>query len=213
MVTDPDIFAQCTETIIRQVGDIGRMVDEFSAFARMPAPVLKQEDMKQLIRQSLFPQQVAHPDIDYEIEAPEGAVPLRCDGRQVAQVLTNVLKNAAEAIEGRPAPEQGELPRGRVTLRIEDRGSEVVVEVVDNGKGLPAEHRERLTEPYMTTRAKGTGLGLAIVRKIMEDHGGRLALEDVESGGARVRLEFARSAAAPAEDAAPESRKAAGHGV
>jgi two-component system nitrogen regulation sensor histidine kinase NtrY len=213
VVTDPDIFAQCTETIIRQVGDIGRMVDEFSAFARMPAPVLKQEDMKQLVRQSLFPQQVAHPDIDYEVAAPEGAVPLRCDGRQVAQVLTNVLKNAAEAIEGRSQPEQGEPPRGRIALRIEDRGSEVAVEVVDNGKGLPAEHRERLTEPYMTTRAKGTGLGLAIVRKIMEDHGGRLALEDAEDGGAKVRLEFSRGAAASAEDSAAEPRKAAAHGV
>jgi two-component system nitrogen regulation sensor histidine kinase NtrY len=213
VVTDPDIFAQCTETIIRQVGDIGRMVDEFSAFARMPAPVLKQEDMKQLIRQSLFPQQVAHPDIDYVIEAPDGPTPLRCDARQVAQVLTNVLKNAAEAIEGRTPPENGVLPRGRIELRVAAPGGQAVVEVIDNGKGLPAEHRDRLTEPYMTTRAKGTGLGLAIVRKIMEDHGGRLVLEDAETGGAKVRLEFAVGAAAPADEATPESRKAAGHGV
>lgn len=213
VVTDPEVFSQCTDTIIRQVGDIGRMVDEFSAFARMPAPVLKQEDVRQLVRQSVFPQQVAHPEIDYAAALPPNPVPLRCDARQIAQVLTNVLKNAAEAIEGRPAPERGELPRGRIAVRVEDSGAQVGIEVIDNGKGLPAEHRDRLTEPYVTTRAKGTGLGLAIVRKIMEDHGGRLILDDAEGGGARVRLEFVRAGAASDQAAAPEARKAAGHGL
>jgi two-component system, NtrC family, nitrogen regulation sensor histidine kinase NtrY len=210
VTTDPEVFAQCTDTIIRQVGDIGRMVDEFSAFARMPAPVFKQEDLRQLVRQNVFAQQVAHPEIEYAVELPEAPTPLRCDARQVAQVLTNLLKNAAEAIEGRPVPaDGGEPPRGQIAVRVLDRAGEVVVEVADNGRGLPAEHRDRLTEPYVTTRMKGTGLGLAIVRKIMEDHGGRLSLEDGEGGGAKVTLTFVRPAAA-AEDSVEAKRAAHG---
>jgi two-component system nitrogen regulation sensor histidine kinase NtrY len=191
---DPETFTTCTDTIIRQVGDIGRMVDEFSSFARMPRPTVQPEDAKELCQQALFLQRNGHAAIHYRSELPDHRVPLICDRRQVSQVLTNILKNAAEAIEGR-APKPGiVLPPGEISLSLKDDGAIVRIVVEDNGKGLPIEGRERLTEPYMTTRSKGTGLGLAIVKKIMEDHGGHLTLEDREGGGARISLVFHRDA-------------------
>ena len=191
---DPETFSICTDTIIRQVGDIGRMVDEFSSFARMPRPTVQAEDAKQLCQQALFLQRNGNPDIRYVSTLPDHPVPLNCDRRQVAQVLTNILKNAAEAIEGRDAAPGQALPPGEITLTLRDDGATVRIVVEDNGKGLPKQGRERLTEPYMTTRSKGTGLGLAIVKKIMEDHGGFLALDDRDGGGARVSLVFRRDA-------------------
>jgi len=200
---DPDTFSTCTDTIIRQVGDIGRMVDEFSSFARMPRPTVQPEDAKELCQQALFLQRSGNADIRYHAHLPEQAVPLICDRRQVSQVLTNILKNAGEAIEGREAKPGETLPPGEISLTLKDEGAAVRIVVEDNGKGLPVEGRERLTEPYMTTRSKGTGLGLAIVKKIMEDHGGLLALEDREGGGARISLVFRRDAKeiAPAHQA------------
>ncbi|MEQ8965162.1 MAG: PAS domain-containing sensor histidine kinase [Azospirillaceae bacterium] len=192
--TDPETFQICTDTIVRQVGDIGRMVDEFSAFARMPSPVMKEEDLVVLCQQAVALQRTAYPEIDFALEVPEERPPVPCDSRQVAQVLTNLLQNALDAIEGRQAEgEDGEaapLPQGRIAMSVvfEDKAATVTIE--DNGRGLPVEERDRLTEPYVTTRAKGTGLGLAIVKKIMEDHGGRLVLGDRPGGGARVRLVF-----------------------
>lgn len=191
---DPETFSICTDTIIRQVGDIGRMVDEFSSFARMPRPTVKPEDAKELCQQALFLQRNGNPDIRYVSTLPDRAVPLICDRRQVSQVLTNILKNSAEAIEGREAAPGQTLPPGEITLTLRDEDATVRIIVDDNGKGLPKEGRERLTEPYMTTRSKGTGLGLAIVKKIMEDHGGYLALDDREGGGARISLVFRRDA-------------------
>jgi two-component system nitrogen regulation sensor histidine kinase NtrY len=191
---DPETFSICTDTIIRQVGDIGRMVDEFSSFARMPRPTVKPEDAKELCQQSLFLQRQGNPDIRYVSTLPDHPVPLICDRRQVSQVLTNILKNSAEAIEGREAAPGQTLPPGEITLSLRDDDATVHIIVDDNGKGLPKEDRERLTEPYMTTRSKGTGLGLAIVKKIMEDHGGYLALDDREGGGARISLVFRRDA-------------------
>ncbi|HYD04170.1 MAG TPA: ATP-binding protein, partial [Reyranella sp.] len=191
---DPDTFSTCTDTIIRQVGDIGRMVDEFSSFARMPRPTVQPEDAKELCQQALFLQRNGNPDMTYRVTLPDQPVPLICDRRQVSQVLTNILKNAAEAIEGRQAKPGEVLPKGEISLDLRDEGATVRIVVEDNGKGLPVEGRERLTEPYMTTRSKGTGLGLAIVKKIMEDHGGLLALEDREGGGARISLVFRRDA-------------------
>ncbi|MFO1080803.1 MAG: PAS domain-containing sensor histidine kinase [Reyranellaceae bacterium] len=201
---DPDTFSICTDTIIRQVGDIGRMVDEFSSFARMPRPTVKPEDAKELCQQALFLQRNGNPDIRYVVQLPEQGVPLMCDRRQVAQVLTNILKNSAEAIEGRDPPAGSDvLPPGEISLSLQDDGGTVRIVVEDNGKGLPKVGRERLTEPYMTTRSKGTGLGLAIVKKIMEDHGGLLALDDREGGGARISLVFRRDAKEVASAAAP----------
>jgi two-component system nitrogen regulation sensor histidine kinase NtrY len=189
VTTDPEVFQQCTDTIIRQVGDIGRMVDEFSSFARMPVPVMRKENAQELIHQAVFLQRVAHPQITFETSAPSESVKFECDGRLVSQALTNVLKNATEAIGAREAV-GGEEP-GRIAIVLDANGERVTFRVADNGIGLPAEHRHRLTEPYVTTRAKGTGLGLAIVRKILEDHGGEIALSDRgEEDGAEVRLSF-----------------------
>jgi two-component system nitrogen regulation sensor histidine kinase NtrY len=191
---DPETFSICTDTIIRQVGDIGRMVDEFSSFARMPRPTVQPEDAKELCQQALFLQRNGNPEIRYVSTLPDHPVPLICDRRQIAQVLTNILKNSAEAIEGREAAAGQVLPPGEITLTLHDEAATVSIVVEDNGKGLPKEGRERLTEPYMTTRGKGTGLGLAIVKKIMEDHGGYLGLDDREGGGARISLVFRRDA-------------------
>jgi two-component system nitrogen regulation sensor histidine kinase NtrY len=188
ITSDPETFTVCTDTIVRQVGDIGRMVDEFSSFARMPAPVKKPEDLVQIGRQAVFLQQSAHPQIEYRTRFPDPPPVLPCDGRQISQALTNLLQNAADSIEARRA--EGRDEPGVIELIIEVERRRVVVTVEDNGRGLPAHQRERLTEPYVTTRAKGTGLGLAIVKKIMEDHDGNLVLDDRSGGGAAVRLVF-----------------------
>jgi len=202
--TDPEIFEQCTQTIIRQVGDIGRMVDEFSSFARMPQPVMAVEDICEFIKHAVFLQRVANPQITYAVLVPDEAVSVECDGRLVSQALTNVLKNAGEAVRARFGidGDEGQLADGgRIEIRIVQDAGRVSVEVADNGIGLPKEDRNRLTEPYVTKRVKGTGLGLAIVKKIMEDHKGSLSLEDAaktdETGatrdsGALVRLSFPR---------------------
>jgi two-component system nitrogen regulation sensor histidine kinase NtrY len=189
IVTDPEVFKQCTDTIVRQVGDIGRMVDEFSSFARMPTPVMRRENAQELLQQAVFLQRVAHPGITFSTAAPKEPVHFEGDGRLISQALTNVLKNAGEGIAARIA--KGDDEPGKVTIAVVPNGVTFAFRVTDNGIGLPPEHRHRLTEPYVTTRAKGTGLGLAIVRKIMEDHGGDISLADVEGGeGAEVTLTF-----------------------
>jgi two-component system, NtrC family, nitrogen regulation sensor histidine kinase NtrY len=186
--SDPETFAICTDTIIRHVEDIGRMVDEFSSFARMPAPTIKNENLLDICRQPVFLQRNAQTDIDFELIAPDPAITVACDARLVGQALTNLLKNAVESIQGRSGADD-ELPRGHIVVRVLAMDGHASVAVEDNGKGLPQQERERLTEPYVTTRAKGTGLGLAIVKKIMEEHGGGLVLED-RDGGATVKLLF-----------------------
>jgi two-component system nitrogen regulation sensor histidine kinase NtrY len=188
--TDPDVFAQCTDTIIRQVSDIGRMVDEFSSFARMPAPVMRRENIVELLQQAVFLQRVANPQIAFDTKLPAKPIQVECDGRLVSQAMTNVLKNAVEAIHSREA--EGDDRPGRIDVTMASEGDRVGLTVLDNGIGLPPEHAHRLTEPYVTTRAKGTGLGLAIVRKIVEDHGGEISLTnrggDIQ--GAEIRLIF-----------------------
>ncbi|NOT41528.1 MAG: PAS domain-containing sensor histidine kinase [Alphaproteobacteria bacterium] len=210
ITTDPEVFEQCTQTIIRQVGDIGRMVDEFSSFARMPQPVMRDEDIGDLIRHAVFLQRVALPQITFALLTPDEPIHVECDGRLVSQALTNVLKNAGEAVRakfGKEGDEEHPLTDGgRIEIRLVQDPLRVGIEVIDNGIGLPKEDRNRLTEPYVTKRVKGTGLGLAIVKKIMEDHKGALALEDApktdETGstresGALVRLTFPRRLAVP----------------
>ncbi|MEK9671493.1 MAG: PAS domain-containing sensor histidine kinase [Rhodospirillaceae bacterium] len=194
--TDPETFATCTETIVRQVEDIGRMVDEFSSFARMPRATMETENLGKLVKDVVFLEKIRNPNIELTDKYPDHDVMLRCDRRQVTRALTNILKNAIEAVESRMAHVAEIANEGRVVLTVEDDRSTdeangaIRVIVEDNGKGLPVEDRERLTEPYVTTRSKGTGLGLAIVHKIMEDHDGQLILEDRPGGGARITLVF-----------------------
>ena len=184
--SDLETFEACTDTIIRHVGDIGRMVDEFSAFARMPTPVIRPENLGELARKLKFSRAEAYPAIDFELAVPETPVLANCDERLIGQALTNLLQNAIEAIEGREGGVP--LPRGNVRIVVSETTFDAMICVEDNGKGLPVEERERLTEPYVTTRVKGTGLGLAIVKKIMEDHAGNLGLHDRQEGGTRVSL-------------------------
>jgi two-component system nitrogen regulation sensor histidine kinase NtrY len=194
---DGGIFKQCTDTIVRQVDDIKRMVDEFSRFARMPKPVMTQEDVADAVRQVVFLQRVGSPDIDIDLEIAEDPMPARFDRRLISQALTNIIKNATEAIAAVPADTLG---RGHIRVWAAREGEDIVIDVVDNGIGLPKENRSRLLEPYVTTREKGTGLGLAIVGRILEDHGGRIELADAAdkiSGqrGAWMRLTFAAESA------------------
>jgi two-component system nitrogen regulation sensor histidine kinase NtrY len=196
--TDPETFAICTDTIIRQVGDIGRMVDEFSSFARMPAPVMKPEKLQDITRQAVFLQRTANSEIEFTVEIPTEPVEISCDSRQISQALINLLQNAVDSIHARQVAQAGDsaVPDpGRILVTLQSRGNRTILSVLDNGKGLPKEGRESLTEPYVTTRAKGTGLGLAIVKKIMEDHAGELLLQDGPTGGACVGLVFIGRAA------------------
>jgi two-component system nitrogen regulation sensor histidine kinase NtrY len=186
---DRDIFDQCTDTIVRQVDDIKRMVDEFSSFARMPKARLEPDDLADCARRILFLMRVAHPDIEIEDNLPDAPYVVRFDRRLLSQALTNIIKNATEGIATRLETDAF-APHLSLTLHTSEKG-EAVVDVDDNGKGFPVENRQRLLEPYMTTRAEGTGLGLPIVAKILEDHGGGLDLLDAPGGqGARVRLRF-----------------------
>ncbi len=197
---DRDVFDQCTDTIIRQVGDIGRMVDEFSSFARMPKPVVDSQDLAETTRQTVFLMRVGHPEVAFEAEIPP-SLPARFDRRLISQALTNILKNAAEAIEAVPADERGQ---GRIRIKADRAGEDLVIDIIDNGTGLPQERRSRLLEPYVTTREKGTGLGLAIVGKIMEEHGGGIELYDAPEGrGAWIRLRI--RAEGPKPEAAPRA--------
>lgn len=210
---DREVFDQCTDTIIRQVGDIGRMVDEFSSFARMPKPVAEAQDVAETARQVVFLMRVGNPDIVIDFEVPDAPVIARFDRRLISQALTNIVKNATEALAAVPPEERTEAPRIRVDLSADER--RVTIDVIDNGKGLPTENRARLLEPYVTTREKGTGLGLAIVGKIMEEHGGGIELLDAPQGrGAWIRLTFSRDGGSASlnNNGAGETSPTAGHG-
>src|ERR1700733_10893068 len=213
IVDDPAVFEQCTETIVRQVDDIKRMVDEFSRFARMPKAVVSDEDVADTLRQVVFLLRVGHPDIDFEVDLAAETMPARFDRRLISQALTNIIKNAAEAIGAVPP---GQLDRGRISGRAQRDGKEVVIDVIDNGIGLPKENRARLLEPYVTTRDKGTGLGPALVGRISEEHGGRLELRDASekipgARGAWMQLRFSAEpvVAASANGSPGEPRAAA----
>jgi two-component system nitrogen regulation sensor histidine kinase NtrY len=187
--SDKVTFERLTGTIVRQVGDLRRMVDEFSNFARMPKPVFRDENVHEIARQALFLHEVAHPGLTFVLDPPEGEFRMVCDRRQLAQALTNVVKNGVEAIEGRKNRGEHSLAGDRVELRLHEEDSHLIIDVLDTGVGLP-EDRERLTEPYMTTRVRGTGLGLAIVKKIVEEHVGEIAFLDRPGGGTHVRIAF-----------------------
>jgi two-component system nitrogen regulation sensor histidine kinase NtrY len=195
-----DAFANSTNTIIRQVDSIGRLINEFSAFARMPAPVFALESGSELVRQAVHLQQGARPEIRFETRLPDADVRLYCDAQQVAQALTNLLQNAVESVLERLKQQENGATPGWVMVKLDETRDRCLIEVHDNGGGLP-EPTERLTEPYVTMRATGTGLGLAIVKKIMEEHGGSLTLRNRTAGGACAALAFPASGA-PHEAAA-----------
>jgi two-component system nitrogen regulation sensor histidine kinase NtrY len=185
-------FAKLTDTIVRQVGDLRRMVDEFSSFARMPKPVFREESLLDIARQTLFLHEVAKPDIRFKLKHPGKLPALVCDRRQLGQALTNLVKNAVEAVEAREGDRQGLV---EMAIRTGEDG-QMLLDIADNGIGLPAE-RERIVEPYMTTRSRGTGLGLAIVKKIVEEHFGTMAFADRKGGGTVVTLCFDMATLAP----------------
>jgi two-component system nitrogen regulation sensor histidine kinase NtrY len=194
---DPAVFQQCTETIVRQVDDIKRMVDEFSQFARMPKAVIGSEDIADVVRQVVFLQRVGNPDIQIDLDLGDESMPARFDRRLISQALTNIVKNATEAVAAVPPAERG--GQGHIRVSAVREGPEIVIDVIDNGIGLPKESRSRLLEPYVTTREKGTGLGLAIVGRIVEEHGGRIELNDAAQKipgqrGAWIRLSFVAEA-------------------
>src|SRR3954470_23053198 len=202
IIEDKGIFEQCTDTIVRQVDDIRRMVDEFSRFARMPKPVMEGEDVADTVRQAVFLMKVGHPDLDIETDIKQDPMRAQFDRRLISQALTNIIKNATEAIEQVP-PE--ELGKGRIDVIAARESDDIVIDVIDNGIGLPKVSRARLLEPYVTTRQKGTGLGLAIVGRVLEDHGGRIELKDASDfrpgqRGAWMRLRFAVSGQAAKAD-------------
>ncbi len=187
ITSDPATFTRLTDTIVRQVGDLRRMVDEFSSFARMPKPVFREEYLVDIARQALFLHEVAHPAITFTLEASDQQPIMICDRRQLGQALTNIVKNAVEAIAQLP---DGENATGSIAMAIMvSPDGMICIEIADSGVGLPIE-RDRLVEPYMTTRAGGTGLGLAIVKKIVEEHLGTMAFSDRPRGGTIVSLWF-----------------------
>ncbi|WP_408015275.1 sensor histidine kinase NtrY-like [Sandaracinobacteroides hominis] len=193
-----DIFDELTDTIIRQVGDLRRMVDEFSAFARMPTPSFQPESITDIARQAMFLAEVATPNVKFRLQAIDDLPSFVCDRRQIGQAFTNLLKNASEAIAS-----MSETATGEVDVQIFLQAGDLVVEIADTGCGIPGELRDRLFEPYVTTRQRGTGLGLAIVKRIIEDHHGHLALANRAGGGAVARMEF-NLAANRALDSHPE---------
>jgi two-component system nitrogen regulation sensor histidine kinase NtrY len=195
----PELFEELTSTIIRQVGELRKMVDEFSSFARLPKPVFRGEDIVALTRQALFLQEVSRPDIGFSFSADEGVETIACDRHQFGQAMTNVLKNAVEAIDAR-ASEQGEGFKGAIAVALRSFDDRVEVSIADNGIGLPID-RDRIVEPYVTTRDKGTGLGLAIVNKIVEEHSGEMSFSGNADGGATVSISFARDPMAGRQEA------------
>jgi two-component system nitrogen regulation sensor histidine kinase NtrY len=203
VTSEPETFERLTGTIVRQVGDLRRMVDEFSNFARMPKPVFREEDVHEIARQALFLHEVAHPAISFALDPPTGDFRMVCDRRQLAQALTNVVKNGVEAIESRRNRGEHSLAGDRVELKLHETDGLLVIDVLDTGIGLP-EDRERLTEPYMTTRVRGTGLGLAIVKKIVEEHMGEIAFLDRPGGGTHVRISFDIAKLAPLASDQPQ---------
>jgi two-component system nitrogen regulation sensor histidine kinase NtrY len=188
ITTDRETFERCTDTITRQVADIGRMVEEFSGFARMPKPTFGRFNLVDMVESVAFSQRMTTPQISVTVTAPPHPVETLGDERMLAQALTNIVKNAAEAVDRHIEASGG--GKGAVSIDVFMDGEEVQVTVRDNGGGFPTEDRERLLEPYVTTRKNGVGLGLAIVNRIVEDHGGRIWLgdNDLAQTGARVDI-------------------------
>lgn len=199
-LADQQVFDKCTDTIVRQVEDIKRMVDEFSTFARMPKPSMRQEDICEILKQAVFLQQVANPDIQFELSLGDKPIWLNLDSRLISQAVINVIKNAIESLRGGDEDEKRieKVEEPQIAVFIDQTNDQVTVTIRDNGPGFPPELISRLKEPYVTTRKKGTGLGLAIVDRIMKDHMGELHLFNAGNHtGACVSLSFHTSTLAP----------------
>ncbi len=215
ITTDRETFEKLTDTIVRQVGDIKTMVDEFASFARIPKPEIEPVDIREAVQEPVILFRESHPAVSYEFKAPKEPLIVACDRRLITQALTNLVKNATESVQtAGEAPGRGPSWRGLVQATLKQSGQQIVIEVIDNGLGLPKQNRARLLEPYVTTKGnKGTGLGLAIVQKITEQHGGRLTLEDAPADsdgrrGALVRITIPMRTARPparAENGSVES--------
>ncbi|MEQ8737459.1 MAG: PAS domain-containing sensor histidine kinase, partial [Hoeflea sp.] len=175
---DRAVFDQCTTTIVRQVEDIGRMVDEFSSFARMPKPSKSKVDLRDILKDAVFLREVSRSDIEFVRKLPDEPMEGQFDPRMLGQAFGNLIKNATEAIDAVPSDAERNGRTIVVRAAVSSDGQDYVVDIIDNGRGLPGENRHRLLEPYMTMREKGTGLGLAIVKKIVDDHGGVIQLRD-----------------------------------
>ena len=193
IVEDREIFEKCTDTIIRQVGDIGRMVDEFSSFAQLPKPNMENNDVRNVVREAVFLFQVSQPNIHFTVNVPGEEVIGWIDRRLINQAVTNLVKNASEAITARSEQPNMKSYKGQIDVNVKTNKKNIIIEVIDNGCGLPKKNRNRLKEPYMTTREKGTGLGLAIVQRITEQHQAHLVLEDAPHctegiSGAKISL-------------------------
>jgi two-component system nitrogen regulation sensor histidine kinase NtrY len=211
---DREIFDRCTDTIIKHVGDIGRMVDEFSSFARMPSAVFEEHDVRDIVKEASILFQMSKPEIEYAVHIPDHAIEVLCDRRLLTQAVTNLVKNASEAIESfQQTLSPQDVEKGRVEIRLGSADQRFTIDVIDNGCGLPKENRHRLVEPYITTRQKGTGLGLAIVQRITEQHGGVLELKDAadlpgHERGAWIRMSMPVAHGAEAVlEAADDKRK------
>ena len=203
ITTDREVFDKCTETIIRHVGDIGRMVDEFSSFARMPQAVFEEQDIREIVREAVILFQMSRPEIEFRLDVQDEPILALCDRRLLTQAVTNLVKNASEAVDAYQHANGETGEKGRVVIRLRSSDHRVVIDVIDNGCGLPKENRHRLVEPYVTTRQKGTGLGLAIVHRITEQHGGTLELADAPASegyahGARISISMPVSVGADA---------------
>jgi two-component system nitrogen regulation sensor histidine kinase NtrY len=211
---DRAVFDQCTDTIVRQVEDIGRMVDEFSAFARMPKPSKAPSDLRDILKDTVFLREMGSQDIRFIREWGDEPLLGAFDARMLGQAFANLVKNAVEAIEAIPEGETRDEYKILVRAGIDERSDRIIVDIIDNGKGLPQENRHRILEPYMTMREKGTGLGLPIVKKIIEEHGGHLELHDAPADfdhghGAMMRVLLPRTDAAAEE----VDGKVSAHGV
>lgn len=187
---DQENYIKYIDTIAKHVADIGRMVEEFVSFARMPTPVFTNEDFAAIIKKSVFSAQVTNPAIEYELVLPDALVTLHCDERQISQIMTNLLKNAAEAVEARLLERPTEITKGLVKVMLSCKEDKIILLIEDNGIGFPPGQIQKMFEPYVTTRSKGTGLGLSIVKKIVEEHKGLINIENISGGGARVTLSF-----------------------
>jgi two-component system nitrogen regulation sensor histidine kinase NtrY len=196
---DRAVFDQCTDTIVRQVEDIGRMVDEFSSFARMPKPSMESVDLRQILKDTVFLREMGNSHVRFIRDWGDAPLMGAFDARMLGQAFTNLVKNAEEAIEAIPSDERRDEAKIEVRAYEDAAAGRLVVDVIDNGKGLPHENRHRILEPYMTMRDKGTGLGLPIVKKIIEEHGGQLELHDAppefdKGKGAMIRVLLPRGA-------------------